>query len=53
MWWFVNRVVCRTVNGAMEFPTDKVDYMDISPKQVVSIATAMIQCKKNDDAKSP
>ena len=26
-----NRVVCRTVNGAMELvPTDKVDYMDIS-----------------------
>ncbi|TPB51035.1 DNA-directed RNA polymerase subunit beta, partial [Burkholderia pseudomallei] len=49
---FVNsRVVCRTVNGAMELvPTDKVDYMDISPKQVVSIATAMIPFLENDDA---
>ena len=46
-----NRVVCRTVNGAMELvPTDKVDYMDISPKQVVSIATAMIPFLENDDA---
>ncbi|MGL4797557.1 MAG: DNA-directed RNA polymerase subunit beta [Paraclostridium sp.] len=49
---FVNsRVVCRTVNGAVELvPTDKVDYMDISPKQVVSIATAMIPFLENDDA---
>ena len=46
-----SRVVCRTVNGAMELvPTDKVDYMDISPKQVVSIATAMIPFLENDDA---
>ncbi|MGL5718165.1 MAG: DNA-directed RNA polymerase subunit beta [Paraclostridium sp.] len=49
---FVNsRVVCRTINGAVELvPTDKVDYMDISPKQVVSIATAMIPFLENDDA---
>lgn len=49
---FVNsRVVCRTINGAMELvPTEKVDYMDISPKQVVSIATAMIPFLENDDA---
>ena len=49
---FVNsRVVCRTVNGAVELvPTQRVDYMDISPKQVVSIATAMIPFLENDDA---
>ena len=29
---------------------DRVDYMDVSPKQVVSIATAMIPFLENDDA---
>ena len=49
---FINsRVVCRTVNGAVELvPASRVDYMDISPKQVVSIATAMIPFLENDDA---
>lgn len=49
---FVNhRVVCRTVNGAVEMvPESRVDYMDISPKQVVSVATAMIPFLENDDA---
>lgn len=49
---FVNdRVVCRTVNGAVELlPANRVDFMDISPKQVVSIATAMIPFLENDDA---
>ena len=49
---FVNsRVVCRTKNGAVELvATKNVDYMDISPKQVVSIATAMIPFLENDDA---
>ncbi|MDR0879661.1 MAG: DNA-directed RNA polymerase subunit beta [Clostridioides sp.] len=46
-----NRVVCRTVNGAVELvPHSRVDYMDISPKQVVSVATAMIPFLENDDA---
>lgn len=46
-----NRIACRTVNGALELLSpDKVDYMDISPKQVVSVATAMIPFLENDDA---
>ena len=46
-----NRIACRTVNGALELlSSDKVDYMDISPKQVVSVATAMIPFLENDDA---
>ncbi|WP_026255109.1 DNA-directed RNA polymerase subunit beta [Terrisporobacter glycolicus] len=46
-----NRVVCRTVNGTVELlPANRVDFMDISPKQVVSIATAMIPFLENDDA---
>ena len=49
---FVNkRVVCRTKNGAVELvPTHRVDYMDISPKQVFSVATALIPFLQNDDA---
>ena len=49
---FINdRVVCRTVNGTVELlPANRVDFMDISPKQVVSIATAMIPFLENDDA---
>ena len=49
---FVNsRVVCRTKHGTVELvPVNRVDYMDISPKQVVSIATAMIPFLENDDA---
>lgn len=49
---FVNkRVICRTKNGAVEaIPVNLVDYMDISPKQVVSVATAMIPFLENDDA---
>lgn len=46
-----NRVLCRTKNGAVELVTHEiVDYMDISPKQVVSVATAMIPFLENDDA---
>ena len=49
---FINeRVVCRTVNGTVELlPANRVDFMDISPKQVVSIATAMIPFLENDEA---
>ena len=31
-------------------PRDHIDYMDVSPKQVVSVATAMIPFLENDDA---
>ena len=49
---FVNkRVVSRTKNGTVEVvPAHLVDFMDISPKQVVSVATAMIPFLENDDA---
>ena len=49
--WFVNeRVVARIHEETTEVSRDKVDYMDVSPKQVVSIATAMIPFLENDDA---
>jgi DNA-directed RNA polymerase subunit beta len=34
----------------LEVPNERVDYMDVSPKQVVSVATAMIPFLENDDA---
>ena len=33
-----------------EFPSDQVDYMDVSPKQVVAVATACIPFLENDDS---
>ncbi len=49
---FVNmKVASRGVGGEIDLvPRDKIDYMDVSPKQVVSVATAMIPFLENDDA---
>lgn len=44
------RVTCRYRHETLVVPAEKVDYMDVSPKQVVSIATAMIPFLENDDA---
>ncbi len=49
---FINlRVASRGVGGEIDLVSrDKIDYMDVSPKQVVSVATAMIPFLENDDA---
>ncbi|MEG2199269.1 MAG: DNA-directed RNA polymerase subunit beta, partial [Anaerovorax sp.] len=49
---FVNaRVASRGEGGEIDLvPRDRIDYMDVSPKQVVSVATAMIPFLENDDA---
>ncbi|MBS4534049.1 DNA-directed RNA polymerase subunit beta [Clostridium sp. D2Q-14] len=49
---FVNkRVVVRAENGTYDVVSrEEVDYMDVSPKQLVSVATAMIPFLENDDA---
>ena len=49
---FVNKkVAARSANGEIDLEDrDNVDYMDVSPKQVVSVATAMIPFLENDDA---
>ncbi len=49
---FVNqKVAVRGVAGEITMvPRSEVDYMDVSPKQVVSVATAMIPFLENDDA---
>ncbi|TWH47028.1 DNA-directed RNA polymerase subunit beta [Sporomusa sp. KB1] len=49
-WFQEPRVTCRYRNEILVVPAEKVDYMDVSPKQVVSIATAMIPFLENDDA---
>ncbi|MDO4552734.1 MAG: DNA-directed RNA polymerase subunit beta [Bacillota bacterium] len=49
---FVNaKVVVRKPGGEVDMVSrELVDYMDVSPKQVVSVATAMIPFLENDDA---
>ena len=49
---FVNpRVRVRFRNEVIEVDSDKVQYVDVSPKQLVSIAAAMIPFLEHDDAK--
>ncbi|MEJ2623613.1 MAG: DNA-directed RNA polymerase subunit beta [Pseudolabrys sp.] len=43
-------VVCRQAGDVHMVPRDKVDYMDVSPKQLVSVAAALIPFLENDDA---
>ncbi|MCD8187589.1 MAG: DNA-directed RNA polymerase subunit beta [Ruminococcus sp.] len=44
------RVNARYRDQILEIDRDKVDYMDVSPKMVVSVATSMIPFLENDDA---
>ena len=47
---FLNeRVGCRHQNDITEMPREKMDYMDVSPKQLVSVAAALIPFLENDD----
>lgn len=45
-----SKVNARHGHDIMVVTSEKVDYMDVSPKQVVSIATALIPFLENDDA---
>ncbi|MCL2812220.1 MAG: DNA-directed RNA polymerase subunit beta, partial [Clostridia bacterium] len=48
---FINdRVTVRLREEVISVDREKVDYIDVSPKQVVSVATAMIPFLENDDA---
>ncbi len=48
---FVDDYVVVRFRGNIEtYPREKVNYMDVSPKQVVSIATALIPFLENDDS---
>jgi DNA-directed RNA polymerase subunit beta len=45
------RVLVRQRHGEVDYiPADDVDYMDVSPRQMVSVATAMIPFLEHDDA---
>ena len=47
---FVNeRVSCRRQAEITQLPREMIDYMDVSPKQLVSVATALIPFLENDD----
>ena len=43
-------VICRHAGEVIQATPDKVDYMDVSPKQLVSVAAALIPFLENDDA---
>lgn len=45
-----NKIVVRSKEGMLLVSCDKVDYLDISPRQIVSVATSMIPFLENDDA---
>ncbi|MDR1131240.1 MAG: DNA-directed RNA polymerase subunit beta, partial [Oscillospiraceae bacterium] len=44
------RITCRHRDEIVEVDRDRVDYIDISPRMMISIATAMIPFLENDDA---
>src|SRR5450432_4226845 len=43
-------IVCRHAGDVLMVPAGKVDFMDVSPKQLVSVAAALIPFLENDDA---
>jgi DNA-directed RNA polymerase subunit beta len=43
-------VVCRKAGEVVVQPVERVDFMDVSPKQLVSVAAALIPFLENDDA---
>ncbi len=43
-------IVCRHAGETVMVPRDRVDFMDVSPKQLVSVAAALIPFLENDDA---
>jgi DNA-directed RNA polymerase subunit beta len=48
---FINEhVIVRFKDEILTVPKERVDFMDVSPKQVVSVATALIPFLENDDS---
>jgi DNA-directed RNA polymerase subunit beta len=43
-------IIVRYKDDILTVPRERVDYMDVSPKQVVSVATALIPFLENDDS---
>ena len=48
------RVLVRIKHGDVDtVPPENVQYMDVSPRQMVSVATALIPFLEHDDASAP
>ena len=48
--WFINkRIMARDREDINEFAREEIDYIDVSPRQMVSVATALIPFLENDD----
>jgi DNA-directed RNA polymerase subunit beta len=45
-----DRTTARTKNHFLVSPVERIEYMDVSPKQTVSVATALIPFLEHDDA---
>ncbi len=45
-----SKIICRYKHEVLTKPPQEIDYMDVSPKQLVSVATALIPFLENDDA---
>ncbi len=43
------RITCRRREEILEFPRERVDYVDVSPRQLISVATSLIPFLENDD----
>ena len=43
------RITCRRREEILEFPRERVDYIDVSPRQLISVATSLIPFLENDD----
>ena len=50
VWFEKERIVARQLDQIIEVRATDIDYMDVSTKQLVSVATAMIPFLENDDA---
>ncbi len=48
---FINKsVICRYKDRVIEVPSSDIDYVDVSPRQMISVATSCIPFLENDDA---
>ena len=45
-----NTVICRKAGEILEFPKSAVDFIDVSPKELISIATTLVPFIESDDA---
>ena len=45
-----SRVICRHKGEIMELPREQVDFMDVSPKALISVATSLIPFIENDES---